>query len=226
MRNNDQAREACLSGEIEAMILRVCRGYGIATLELGMRTWDDPPASDGSIQWLCEQVYSRGVEAGREHCSICWNLGNTVPTSQEPLVAGASSLSREAAVSVALDGDTHRCCNNLDCGNDWPCAIHPEVQGKPDSQPRHLEKWEKPNWTRAISPAVPPPLGTQAELEDRVDTRYRQFVQRHALTGCVSKSQRGDFYREVAIGLAAQLATAERRLGDSQCGDSSSGERS
>jgi hypothetical protein len=32
----------------------------------------------------------------------------------------------EAEASVALDGDTRRACNNPDCSNDWPCAVHPD----------------------------------------------------------------------------------------------------
>jgi hypothetical protein len=49
----------------------------------------------------------------------------------QPLVAGASSFEREIAANVALDGDTRRCCNNPDCGNDYPCALHPDPRPNP-----------------------------------------------------------------------------------------------
>jgi hypothetical protein len=38
----------------------------------------------------------------------------------------SSFMEMEIKGTVALDGDTRRCCNNPDCSNDYPCPTHPE----------------------------------------------------------------------------------------------------
>lgn len=58
-----------------------------------------------------------------EYC-LRWHAQARLSPEAIPLIAGASSLEREAAANVALDGDTRRCCNHPDCANDWPCPIH------------------------------------------------------------------------------------------------------
>lgn len=45
----------------------------------------------------------------------------------------------EVRATVALDGDTRRCCNNPDCSNDYPCAQHPEAEARATLTPSAKE---------------------------------------------------------------------------------------
>jgi hypothetical protein len=56
----------------------------------------------------------------------CPHWPECVPSVTELLRGAPLMLPGEVAGTVALDGDTRRCCNHPECGNDWPCAFHPD----------------------------------------------------------------------------------------------------
>jgi hypothetical protein len=63
--------------------------------------------------------------------------------AQKPCPAHAGKILKEASATVALDGDTRRCCNDPECGNDWPCALHPDGPSEPKAGPRKFPAEEK-----------------------------------------------------------------------------------
>jgi hypothetical protein len=68
-----------------------------------------------TMDWQLERDYPQMPASQRAHISL---------TILRPLLEKAQAS--EAAASVALDGDTRRACNDPNCANDWPCALHPE----------------------------------------------------------------------------------------------------
>src|SRR6266550_180648 len=128
------------------------------------------PGSD--IRWYFWMMHLQGALA-------------TAPPEQAPvLVAGASSLEREAAASVALDGDTRRACNNPDCPNDWPCAVHPEPAPPEQAGEQIIEIDEDGKVHGDISglkPAKPLPMRVQRDLAE-AETAQPQAVSDGALT--------------------------------------------
>lgn len=109
-----------------------------AAAPAAIRAWIDERVALGKNMPSDEQI----LEA--QHCADYMEqqridrIGLSTTKAEGGIPADGLGVAREVKATIALDGDTRRCCNNPDCDNDWPCALHPEhpqpsVQGPSDA---------------------------------------------------------------------------------------------